>query len=192
MSEYEIEKGERDALIERVRSLGAEVLEDWNEPEGARFIGTFDRNVITLFPKYDRHFAMYFTVAHLYGHLTQMLRPTPEMMRGIDLSGPHRSFDNGEVQAVYDYEHQAAMVGRRLIAELGPVRRDLDRQYARMFLADFHYLIHTLETGEQGAECFERFLRREPVPFRLIEPDPRPLINVASLANTAPGGVTVL
>jgi hypothetical protein len=135
---------------------------------------------------------MYFTVAHLYGHLTQMLRPTPDMMRGIDLSGPHRKFDNSEVQAVYDYEHQAAMVGRRLVGELGPVRRELDRQYTRLFLADFHYLIHTLETGEQGVECFETFLRREPVPFRLIEPDPRPLINVAGLANTAPGGVTVL
>jgi hypothetical protein len=190
--EIEIPKERRDALIRLVEQHGARVVEDWNEPEGARFIGVFAGDLITLFPKYDRHFAMYFTVAHLYGHLCQQVRPSPEV-RVLDLSAPERRiFSRAEIQCIYDYEIEAAAIGRRAIAELGPIEPELDRQYSRMFFADFHYLINTLETGEHGMECFERFLRREPVPFRLIEPDPRPLIDVSSLATAGTSDVTVL
>ena len=78
---FEIQKGELDALVRLVARWGATVTEDWNEPEGARFIGVFEGRHITLFPKYDRHFAMYFTVAHLYGHMVQNTRPTADVER---------------------------------------------------------------------------------------------------------------
>jgi len=190
---WDISKEKRDELIHFVERFGTVVKEDCNEPEVARFIGTIDGNTITLFPKYDSHFAMYFTVAHLYGHLVQIVRPSVNQARGIELVyTQRRRFSASEVQSLYDYEYEAAAIGRRLIAECGPVPEEIDQQYSRMFLADFHYLIHTLETGEHGVECFEEFLRREPVPFHRIEPDARPLVGIESLAGTATGNVTVL
>jgi hypothetical protein len=194
MTEFEITKERRDEIIRAVERHGATVLEDWNEPEGARFIGTIEKSTITLYPKYDSHFAMYFTVAHLYGHLVQWAAPTPETKRAFELSLQQGvPFANAEVQALYDYELQAAAIGRRVMEECGPVPREVDRQYARIFHADFHYLVHVLETGQGGPELFDRFLRREPVPAALIAADPRPLIDVSGLAEgSGGGGVAVL
>ena len=89
-----------------------------------------------------------------------------------------QTLQSDEVQCVYDYEVEAAGIGRRRLAELGSVPKELDEQYSWMFFADFHYLIDYMENGRGGPESFERFLRREPVPRRLIEPDPRPLVDL--------------
>src|SRR5690349_21794474 len=106
--EFEIAKDLRDALIAAAQARGATVKEDWNEPEGARFIGTIDGSTITLFPKFDSHFAMYFTTAHLYGHLVQAKRPTPDSERAMSLVyRKGEPFVPADVQAIYDYEYEA-------------------------------------------------------------------------------------
>jgi hypothetical protein len=192
VTDFDITKEERDVLIRAVERRGAKVIEDWDEPEGARFIGLIDGSTITLFPKYDSHFAMYFTVAHLYGHLVQWKNPTEETKRAFALSIKQgEPFRPEEVQALYDYELQAAAIGRKVIAECGPVSDLVDRQYARFFHADFHYLVNALETGAGGPELFDRYLRREPVPWRVIEPDPNPLLDVSGMPPGA-GGVAVI
>jgi hypothetical protein len=176
---YEIEQGVFDRLVAVAERWGVQIGYDWNEPEGARFIGTFKGREITLFPKYDSRFALFFTVSHLYGHMVQLTRTTEGMRRSIGFVYRRgTTLAEDEVQCIYDYEVEAAAIGRRLIAELGEVERALDAHYSRMFLADFHYLIDTIEDGRGGPESFERFLRREPVPWRLIPPDPRPLVDL--------------
>lgn len=178
--EYEVDKSKLEAIVARVRSLGVTVTEDHNEPEGARFIGTFTGRHITLFPKFDSNFALYFTVGHLYGHMCQIAISTLEVAPGVDIGiQTGRPLTPAEVQSVFDYEFEAARIGQRLICELGHQERRFDREYARMFFADFHYLIHFMETGEQGPAAFTRFLRREPLPWTPITPDERPLTDLS-------------
>jgi hypothetical protein len=176
---YEIEKAKLEAIIARVRSLGVTVTEDWNEPEGARFIGTFSGTHLILFPRFDSNFALYFTVGHLYGHMCQLAISSLGVAPGIDIGLEiGRPLTPPEIQSVYDYEFEAARIGQRLIGELGHQEPRLDREYARMFFADFHYLIHFMETGERGPAAFTRFLRREPLPWSPIPPDERPLTDL--------------
>src|SRR5262245_58130351 len=171
---HDIAKKELDRLVEAAERWGVQVEYDWNEPEGARFIGTFKGREITLFPKYDSNFALFFTVAHLYGHMVQLTRTTEGMKRSIALVYRRaQALTEDEVQCVYDYEVEAAGIGRRLMEELGPVPPAVDAEYSRMFFADFHYLIDTIEGGPGGPQTFERFLRREPIPWRRITADPR-------------------
>lgn len=191
---FDITRSELDALIAVAKAYGALVEEVWEEPAGARFIGTFEGHLIRLFPKHDRHFALYFTVAHLYGHMVQLTRPkSPEMQRATDLVAQVKgtTLSARDVQAIYDHEIEAAQIGRSLMAAVGPISVELDRQYSRMFLADFHYLINFIETQTAGVEAFEAYLRREPVPFRLIESDARPLVDLADYA-VLPGGAIVV
>jgi len=180
VGEYEVDKAKLDAIIARVRTLGVTVSEDWNEPEGARFIGTFTGKHITLFPRFDSNFALYFTVGHLYGHMCQMAISTLNVAPGVDIGiQTGRPLTRPEIQSVYDYEFEAARIGQRLICELGHQEPLLDREYARLFFADFHYLICFMETGEQGPAAFTRFLRREPLPWAPISPDERPLTDLS-------------
>lgn len=179
--EFELPRARLDALYECARRFGVLVREDWNEPEGARFIGTFKGREVTLFPKYDRNFAMYFTLAHLYGHMVQLVCPAPYSPGAIALvsyDGPPRALSPREVQSVYEHELEAARIGRALIEAAGGLDAREDLQYARIFLADFHYLVHVLESGDAGVAPFERFLRREPLPWAPIPPDERPLFDL--------------
>jgi hypothetical protein len=186
---YEIPKEELDRLVAAAARWGVKVTYDWNEPEGARFIGTFTGREITLFPKYDSNFALFFTVAHLYGHMVQLTRTTEGMKRSIALVYRRaQPLTEEEVQCVYDYEIEAASIGRRLIDELGAAAPAVDAEYSRMFFADFHYLIDTIEGGSGGPQTFERFLRREPVPWLRIAADPRPLVD---LSKTPPEEVSI-
>ena len=176
---YEVDRSMLDSVIALAETWGVNVVSDWNEPEGGRFIGTFKGTLLTLYTKYDSNFALLFTVVHLYGHMVQLTRPDAGMLRSIELVyRMSQTLQPDEVQCVYDYEVEAAGIGRRLLAELGSVPKELDQQYSRMFFADFHYLIDYIENGRGGPESFERFLRREPVPWRLIEPDLRPLVDL--------------
>jgi hypothetical protein len=183
MGGFDIPRAKVDALIKAGERYGMTVGEDWNEPEGARFIGTFEGTHVTLYPKFDPHFALYFTVAHLYGHMVQAARADePGSERGeraaaLVASSP-KLLTHEEAQCIYDHEREAAAIGRKLIAELGPVSAEEDRQYMRLFLADFHYLIHFVESGDKGTELFARYLRREPVPYETLAPDPRPLVDL--------------
>ncbi len=177
--EYEVDKAKLEAIIARVRTLGVTVSEDWNEPEGARFIGTFTGKHLTLFPRFDSNFALYFTVGHLYGHMCQLAISTLEVAPGVDIGiETGRPLTRTEIQSVYDYEFEAARIGQRLNCELGHQEPLFDREYARIFFADFHYLIAFMETGEQGPAAFNRFLRREPLPWTPITPDERPLTDL--------------
>jgi hypothetical protein len=177
--ENEVEKRDVAELIACAGRYGVTVSEDWNEPEGARFVGSFEGTHITLFPRFDTQLALYFTVAHLYGHMVQIALKTPASSRVGQLIAPNkRPFSNEEVQIIYDHEREAAAIGRTLIAETSGISKNVDLQYHRIFLADFHYLIHFCETGEGGVDAFERFLRREPLPWDPIQPDPRPLVQL--------------
>jgi hypothetical protein len=172
---FEIEKNQLDALIRRVTDHGVTVTEDWNEPQGARFIGTFEGTHITLYPKFDTQFALYFTVAHLYGHMVQMALQTVANENAGRVIGRTGVLTHDEIQIVYEHEREAAAIGRKLMGEVTPL---IDRHYHRIFLADFHYLIHFIETGEKGVEVFDRFMRREPLPPDPIAADPRPLVDL--------------
>jgi hypothetical protein len=188
----DISRSDLDAIVEAVRAQGVTVTEDWNEPEGSRFIGTFEGTHITLFPKFDTNFALYFTVAHLYGHMVQIALKTPASVRvGALISTSGRALTEDEVQTIYEHEREAAAIGRKLMASLGDYPADLDRLYHRIFLADFHYLIHFIETGEKGPDAFTRFLRREPIPHEAILPDPRPLFSLRGV-NLSADKVTVV
>ncbi len=73
-----------DALIRlrtRIEESGVEVEDDFSVPDHARFIGTFEGDEITLYPKVALPFGSWFTVAHLYGHTTQLLDKTPRVNR---------------------------------------------------------------------------------------------------------------
>jgi hypothetical protein len=175
-------------LVAVAKRYGVTLKEDWNEPAGARFIGTFSGHDITLFPRNDSYLTLYFTVAHLYGHMVQLARPTPR--NSVDLNAkPGEQLTEAHVQQVFDHEYEAAEIGRKLMAETGPISATLDAEYARMFWADFHYLINFLETGEKGPEIFARYLRRQPITQALIAADSRPLVD---LANFTPPKVDVI
>lgn len=183
MGGFDITRARLDGLIAHASKYGMTVGEDWTEPDGARFIGTFEGTHVTLYPKFDPHFALYFTVAHLYGHMVQATRgddPRGSKAASLVASSPI-ALSHADAQCIYDHEREAAAIGRKLIEDLGPLTPDEDRQYMRLFLADFHYLIHFVETGEKGTELFARYLRREPVPPETLAPDPRPLVNLVGL-----------
>ncbi len=185
MGGFEIPRARLDALIKLVGTYGVTVSEDWNEPEGARFIGTFAGTHITLYPKFDPQFALLFTVAHLYGHMVQIVLDSPRSRAATALVSKGGHFTHQEIQLIYDHEREAACIGRTLLGQLGDISRAEDQQYCRLFLADFHYLIHFLESQERGTEAFARFLRREPVPVEVLAADPRPLLDLhhASIIN---------
>jgi hypothetical protein len=185
--EYEVDRSKLEAIVARVRTLGVTVTEDHDEPEGARFIGTFTGRHLTLFPKFDSNFALYFTVGHLYGHMCQIAISRLEVSPGVDIGiETGRPLTPAEVQSIFDYEYEAARIGQRLICELGHQERRLDLEYARMFYADFHYLINFMETGEGGPAAFTRYLRREPRPWTPIMPDERPLTDLNGKALEGP------
>ena len=190
---FEISRAELDSLIRVVKTFGAKVEEVGEEPEGARFIGTFEGHMIRLFPKHDSNFALYFTVAHLYGHMVQLTRPKSlEMQRATDLVNQvGGTLSPRDVQAIYDHEVEAAKIGRALMNQVGAVTPAIDGQYSRMFFADFHYLINFIETKVAGVEAFEGYLRREPIPWRLIEADTRPMVNLAEFEVLAGGAIVV-
>lgn len=180
--EYEIPRADLDAMVATVARYGVTVGEDWNEPEGARFIGTFEGTHITLFPKFDTNFALYFTVAHLYGHMTQLQRQAESTGRVNQLISRQGPLTHDEIQAIYQHEYEAAAIALKLIADELPTHLVHAAQLTRLFWADFHYLIHFLETGEGGPAAFSRFWRRQPVAHEVITPDPRPLLQLSKVA----------
>ncbi|MEZ5428061.1 MAG: hypothetical protein R2747_17445 [Pyrinomonadaceae bacterium] len=166
-------------LISRTDRLGVEVINDLAVPDHARFIGIFDDNRITLYPRVAPLFACWFTIAHLYGHMCQLLNKTPRVNRSNELVLKlGETLAPEDVQLIYDHEREAAEIGRTLIASVEPDLPDeMDRAYCRFFHADFHYLINVIETGEGGEDLFALYWKREPVPRALIEADPRPLFD---------------
>lgn len=168
----------------RIEELGVEVEDDFSEPDHARFIGIFEGDEITLYPKVAAPFACWFTVAHLYGHMCQLLNKTPRVERSnylvLQLG---KTLLPEDVQLIYDHEREAAEIGRKLIAEVEPdLSIEMDTAYCRFFHADFHYLINVIETAQSGESLFELYWKREPVPREFIKPDPRPLIDFKSFA----------
>ena len=167
-------------LCNRIETLGVDVVDDLIAPNHARFIGVFEANTITLYPNAAPLFARWFTVAHLYGHMVQLLNESPRVTRANSLVlrlGETLAPD--DVQLIYDHEREAAEIGRKLVAVAEPdLPNELDTAYCRFFHADFHYLINVIETAESGTDVFARFWKREPVPRALIAADSRPLVNV--------------
>ena len=181
---YGLPDGEKvsDALARlriKIEKLGVKVKDDFSAPDHARFIGIFEADEITLYPKVAPPFACWFTVAHLYGHMTQLLTKTPRVERSnflvLQLG---KTLAAEDVQIIYDHEREAAEIGRKLIATVEPdLSAEMDAAYCRFFHADFHYLINVIETAQGGEDLFALYWKREPVPRSFIEPDARPLVD---------------
>lgn len=159
----------------------------------ARFIGLFEGHTITLFPDSAPPFALWFTVAHLFGHMTQMAAMNNRVKRSNALVLKRgEELASSDIQLIYDHEFEAAEIGRALVSEVeSELPAECDVAYTRFFLADFRYLINAIETGESGPEVFARFWRREPVPRNLIKPDGRPLLDMNNVPTTTESIVVV-
>lgn len=172
-----------ERLCQRVEAVGVNVDEDLTDIDHARFVGIFDDHTITIYPNIAPPFALWFTVAHLYGHMTQLAKKTPRVDRANELVlkvGEILTME--DIQLVYDHEREAAEIGRTLIAEVeSELSTDMDVAYTRFFHADFRYLINFIETGERGVDVFARYWRREPVTHDLIAADARPLLNIGTI-----------
>ena len=170
----------------RVEKFGIQVVDNFSDSDHARFVGIFENRTITLYPNLAPPFALWFTVAHLFGHMTQMSVENPRVARANELVlRVKHTLAADDVQLIYDHEREAAEIGRALIAD---VEDDLpfamDIAYNRFFHADFRYLINFIETGEQGVEVFARHWRREPIPRDLIRPDSRELLEISEIPNS--------
>jgi hypothetical protein len=166
-----------------IETLGVNVIDDFSPPNHARFVGIFDDNTITLYPNSAPAFARWFTIAHLYGHMIQLMNETPRVERANSLVlrlGETLSAE--DVQTIYDHEREAAEIGRKLVAVANPnLPIELDQAYCRFFHADFRYLINVIETAASGTDLFALYWKREPVTPELIQPDARPLVNFKNL-----------
>ena len=167
----------------RIEELGVEVEDDFSVPDHARFIGIFESNRITLYPKVAPTFARWFTVAHLYGHMCQLRNKTPRVNRSnylvLQLG---KTLAPDDVQLIYDHEREAAEIGRKLIADVAPdLSFEMDVNYSRFFHADFHYLINVIETAASGDKLFALYWKREPIPRAVIAPDSRPLFDFSTV-----------
>ncbi len=174
-----------EKLKARVETLGVEVVDDLSNADHARFVGIFENRTIILYPNVAPAFALWFTVAHLFGHLSQLTNKTTRVNRANELVlRINQTLTVEEIQLIYDHEREAAEIGRALIADVEPnLDAEMDADYTRFFHADFRYLINFIETGEQGVEMFARFWRREPTPRELIAPDPRELLDLSKFTN---------
>ena len=166
-----------------VESLGVQVVDAVAPADNARFIGLLEKQTIILFPDSATPFALWFTVAHLFGHMTQMAASTDRVRRAnVLVLRRGEELSPSDVQLIYDHELEAAEIGRTLIAALEPeLPLTLDVAYTRFFLADFRYLVNAIETGESGPTVFARFWRREPLPRELIKADARPLLDMRTV-----------
>ena len=166
-----------------VERLGVTTLDGVAPSDQARFIGLFEGHTITLFPQSASPFALWFTVAHLFGHMTQIAGMNERVKRANALVLRRgQVLASSDVQLIYDHEHEAAEIGRTLVGEVEPdLPVDIDVVYTRFFFADFRYLINAIETGESGSQVFEGFWRREPIPRNLINPDARTLLDMHNI-----------
>jgi hypothetical protein len=103
----------------------------------------------------------WFTLAHLFGHLVQRTMPSPEQTASIQLIVPERvgiPLTSTEERMVHAYEYEAARLGRGLMDETfggqDSTRRAL---YARLWTADYRYLVQFVATGRSGAEEFQKY-----------------------------------
>ncbi len=156
-----------------------------------RYIAIFEGVNLVLFPHSNLDLLAW-NAAHVFGHMQQLLMPTDAMMRSAkliyhalsSLDGrptpdwkPH-TLTEEEVQTVFDYEYEAAMIGGRLLREIGFSGQQLQR-YSRWFFADSRYLIQFIETGLCGSDVFEQMLRVTPLPHQLIPPNHQRLVPVS-------------
>jgi hypothetical protein len=171
----------------RVEALGVNIDENFSAPDHARFIGIFEAHTIILYPRLAPPFALWFTVAHLFGHMTQLLNKTPRVDRANELVlSTGKILLPEDVQVIYDHEREAAEIGRKLIADVEPsLPGEMDAAYTRFFHADFRYLLNFIETGEAGVKVFERYWRHEPNPRELITADSRELLNMENVPVSA-------
>ncbi len=165
-----------------VSTLGVKVVDDYSTPDHARFVGLFEKLTITLFPLAAPPFARWFTIAHLYGHMAQLVNKTARVQRANALVVHIGELAPDDVQLIYDHEREAAEIGRALVDHVDmALSPAMDLAYNRFFHADFHYLVNAIETGERGSAVFARFWKREPIPREVIRADVRPLLNLKTI-----------
>lgn len=170
-------------LRKQVEKLGVKVVDNPSEADHARFVGIFEDNTITIYPNLAPTFALWFTVAHLFGHMTQLCNKTPRVQRANELVlRLKHSLTAEDIQTIYDHEREAAEIGRALISEVeNKLPLNMEIAYSRFFHADFRYLINFIETGEQGVEVFGNYWRREPISRDFIASDPRPIAHMSEI-----------
>lgn len=167
----------------RVENIGINVEEDLSEEDHARFVGIFEDHTIILYPNVAPPFALWFTVAHLFGHMSQLAKKTPRVDRANELVLKVGEILTAEdIQLIYDHEREAAEIGRKLISEVeSELPIEMDIAYSRFFHADFRYLINFIETGEAGIDSFAKYWKREPNMPDLIKADSRELLNLGEI-----------
>src|SRR4029079_16976102 len=108
-------------LCQYVERLGVTTVDAVPPSDHARFIGVFEGHTITLFPQSALPFALWFTVAHLFGHMTQMAGINERVKRAnaLVLRRGQELFAS-DVQLIYDHEYEAAEIGRALVGEVEP------------------------------------------------------------------------
>ena len=153
--------GALSQLIAAVEARGVTVVFETAPQDDWRYVGIFRANAIILYSIDDPLLAL-FTVAHLFGHLCQRATQDAQRIAVSQYVGSGRQLVQRELEEITAYEHEAAQIGRALLAETLHVTPALDVEYARLFFADAAYLMHFLKTGERGPELFERFLAAQP------------------------------
>jgi hypothetical protein len=104
--------------------------------------GTFDGLRITIDPDVDFEMQC-FILLHLFGHSVQWTAPSLE----AGLAALKDSTDKAAfMQALHDYEFQAARFGMRLMREAGIT--DLDQWYSDFVETDWRYVERFYDTGE--------------------------------------------
>ncbi len=158
-------------LVEAAERIGV-VVEFAKAPkEAGRHLGTLDADTVVLYEE-NGFLPLWFTLAHLVGHLVQRSRPTPQMYRAIEVVNPYRTpapMTEEEVALLLSHELEAAELGLALILPTEDAAAQIEspltesdlNYYSRMFWADYHYLCHFIETGEGGAAVFDRFFDAE-------------------------------
>lgn len=172
------------AQLEKTVTRRGGVVRWGNRPAGAgRHIGTLEGHDILLYHE-STVFESWFTLAHLFGHMCQRTRPTANMYAAIGLVDYNRvpaPLTPREIYVMWEHELEAAQLGAALVEEAGGVTDALRAEYARMFMADYRYLVAFLETGVGGEEAFNAVWNREPVTEPIT-----PVYNLADLNVTPP------
>ncbi len=187
MSETELFHVLRDA----VQAQGVPVQQIAEPQNGPRAIGNYIGRTIFLYPEGNTVLELIFTLAHLYGHIVQLAsRRTETNLKAVSLVTYAFGSDGNtlivhpkiytepEIQLMFDYESEAMEIGLALLQSQDLLTKELHLELSRIFFADFHYLIHLLETGEGGQDSFRDYVRREPTPRQPMSIDPNPIIDV--------------
>lgn len=144
--------------IKTAENLGATV--SWKDipEEPGRYFGILAGHSVILYTG-NSEAETIFTLAHLFGHLQQRARPTPDMYRAIGIVSPARGIgplSDDDRELMFTHEFEAASLGLAMLDRAGTLTPEQYQHYVRMFWTDFHYLENYVETGVGGPVAFQK------------------------------------